>query len=152
LPVAQFVNEFSGRRYINLESYKKNGEPKRTPVQSLGYNGLLYVRTDPKTWKLKRIKSNPHIRIVLSDRNGKPLGAWVDAEASIVEGVEKDRIQYVFRKEYGSIGSSIVNFVAWLRRERLSAVISIKLNPNMQTEACNDDRRENQMPLFGGLP
>jgi uncharacterized protein len=131
--MSQLVDEFSGRRYINLESYKKNGAPKLTPVQSLEHNGFIYLRTDPKTWKFKRIKNNPRVRIARSDRNGKPLGAWVEGTASIVDGEEKDRMQKVFRKEYGAMGNSIINFVAWLRRERLSAVISIKLDSQWQT-------------------
>jgi uncharacterized protein len=56
------MEQFSGRRYINLESYKRNGEPKQTPVQSLEHDGLIYVRTDPTSWKVKRIRRNPHVR------------------------------------------------------------------------------------------
>jgi uncharacterized protein len=125
------ISQFSGRRYISLESYKKNGEPKRTPVQSLENNGLIYFRTDPKTWKFKRIERNSHVRIALSDRNGRPTGSWVDGEARIIEGVERERIQNLFKKEYGTIGNTIVNFVASIRREKLTAVISIKLFPQL---------------------
>jgi PPOX class probable F420-dependent enzyme len=120
-------NQFQGRRYVNLESYKKNGEPKRTPVQSLEHEGLIYVRTDPTTWKVRRIKRNPHVRIVPSDRSGKPTGTWVEGEAHMLEGDEKNRMSEVFRKEYGAFGYSMVNFVGRLRRERLTAIISIKL-------------------------
>lgn len=70
------VKQFPGRRYINLEYYKKSGEPKLTPVQPIEYNGLVYVRADPRTWKVKRIRSNPRVPIVPSDRSGKPTGTW----------------------------------------------------------------------------
>ncbi len=123
-------NQFSGRRYINLESYSREGKAKRTPVQSIENNGQIYVRTDPKTWKVGRIKRNPFVRIVLSDRNGKPQGSWVDGEAHLVEADEtRDQIQRIFKKEYGTIGSLIVDFIARLRGEKLSAVIAIKLRP-----------------------
>lgn len=123
-------DQFSGRRYINLESYRKNGEPKQTPVQSLEHDGLIYVRTDPTTWKVKRIRGNPSVRVVPSDRNGKPVGTWVDGEARMLEGEEKDRMLQVFRKEYGAIGYSMVGLVARMRGERqMTAVISIKLQP-----------------------
>jgi len=124
------MDQFSGRRYINLESYKKNGEPKQTPVQSLQHDGLIYVRTDPRTWKVKRIRRNPHVRIVPSDRNGKPMGAWVDGLARMLDGDEKNRMLEVFRKEYGAIGYSMVGLVARMRGERqMTAVISVKLQP-----------------------
>jgi PPOX class probable F420-dependent enzyme len=122
------ADQFSGRKYINLESYKKNGEPKRTPVQSLEYQGLIYVRTDPTTWKVKRIRKNSHVLVALSDRSGTPTGAWVEGEAHMLEGEEKGRILKVFKKEYGAVGYSMVGFVGRLRGEKqMSAIISIKL-------------------------
>jgi uncharacterized protein len=120
------LNQFSGRRYINLESYKKTGQPKQTPVQSIEDNGVIYLRTDPRTWKVKRIERNSHVRIVASDRNGKPTGTWVDGEAHIVQGRETGRIMDLFRKEYGPVGNIVVGFVARLRGERLTTIISIK--------------------------
>jgi PPOX class probable F420-dependent enzyme len=121
------ASQFSGRRYINVESYKKNGEPKLTPVQSIMDSGLVYFRTGPDTWKVKRIRRNPHVRIVLSDRSGKPKGAWVDGDARILEGEENDRMMKIFEKEYGTVGNSLVNFVGRLRGERLTTIISVKL-------------------------
>jgi uncharacterized protein len=122
------LEQFSGRRYINLESYKKNGEPKQTPVQSLERDGLIYVRTGPRTWKVRRIRRNPHVRIVPSDRSGKPIGTWVEGEARVLEGEERNQMLKVFRKEYGTIGYSVVNVVGRLRGERqMTAIISIKL-------------------------
>ena len=124
-PLAQF----SGRRYINLESYNKAGEPKPTPVQSIEDNGVIYLRTDPKTWKVRRIQRNQNVRIVPSDRNGKPTGTWVKGEAHVLQGQESDRIMKVFREEYGTVGNMIVGFVARLRGERLTTVISVKPQP-----------------------
>ena len=123
------MEQFTGRRYINLESYKKNGEPKMTPVQSLEHDGLIYVRTGPTTWKVKRIRRNPRVRVVPSDRSGKPIGAWVEGEAHMLEGDDRDRMLKVFRKEYGALGYSVVNLVGRLRGEEMTAIISIKLLP-----------------------
>ena len=123
------VSQFSGRRYINLESYKKDGKPVLTPVQSIEENGLIYFRTDPKTWKVKRIRKNPHVRIVTSERNGKPTGTWVDGRAKVLEGNESDRAMALFRKEYGAVGNSMVNLVGRLRGERLTTIISVELEP-----------------------
>jgi len=123
------IEKFSGRRYINLESYKRNGEPKVTPVQSIEHEGTIYVRTDPTTWKVKRIQRNPKVRLALADRNGKALSDWFDGEASILKGEENDRILNLFKKEYGAIGYSMVGFVGRLRGEKhMTAIISIKLH------------------------
>ena len=122
------LEQFSGRRYIALESYKRDGTPKLTPVQSMEDGGLVWFRTDPGTWKVRRIRRDAHVRIAPSDRNGKPTGAWVDGDARVVEEEEeRERMQKRFRKEYGAIGSAIVDGVARMRGERLTAVVSVKL-------------------------
>jgi PPOX class probable F420-dependent enzyme len=129
LESSELVAQFSGRRYINLESYKKDGEAVLTPVQSIQEKELVYFRTDPRTWKVKRIQRNPHVRIVPSDRSGKPNGTWVDGRAQILEGEERDRMMLVFRREYGAVGNSLISLVARLRGERLTTIISIVLEP-----------------------
>jgi hypothetical protein len=60
------MEQFAGQRYIKVETYKKDSDPKLTPVQSLEHSGLLYMRTGPATWKVKRIRRNPHVRAVPS--------------------------------------------------------------------------------------
>src|SRR5271169_433198 len=91
--------QFSGRKYIAVESSKKDGTPKVTAVQSIEDGGIVWFRTDPRTWKVRRITRDPHVRIARSDRNGNPTAAWFDGDARVVEGEESERIQKVFRKE-----------------------------------------------------
>ena len=70
------------------------------------------------------------MRIAPCDRNGKTIGGWVEGEANVLDGAERDRILKVFKKEYGSIGYSMVSLVGRFRGERqMTAVISIKLKP-----------------------
>jgi uncharacterized protein len=134
------MEQFPGRKYINLESCKKNGEPKQTPVQSLESDGLIYVRTDPTTWKVKRIRRNPHVRMVPFDRSEKPSGIWVEGEAHVLEGEERVRMLKVFKEEYGAIGYSMVGLVGRLRGERqMTAIISIKLQPQQAPKTVLGD-------------
>ena len=119
------ASKFAGRRYINLESYKKDGTPKLTPVQSIEESGVVYFRTDPGTWKVKRISRNPRVRVVPSDRSGNPTGAWISGQARVLEGEEAERVMSLFRKEYGAVGNSLINFVGRLRGERLTTVVAV---------------------------
>jgi PPOX class probable F420-dependent enzyme len=130
------VAQFNGRRYISLESYSKNGDPKLTPVQSIQNNGTVYFRTDPGTWKVKRIRRNPHVRIAPSDRSGKPTGQWVDGEAHELQGEEATRAMKLFRREYGAVGNVLIALVARLRGERLTTVISVKPQPYQRDPAA----------------
>jgi uncharacterized protein len=124
------IRQFSGRRYINLESYNKNGTPKLTPVLSLEHKGLLYVRTGPTKWKLRRIRRNPRVRVIPCDSKGRPNGSWVEGTALIVEGEELEQATALFREEFGAMGD-LLRRVAYrlVRGEGPTAVISIRLIP-----------------------
>jgi len=122
------ISQFSGRRYIILESYKKNGEPKLTPLESFEHDGLLFMRTGPKTWKVRRIRRNPHVRVVPCNQRGMPVGTWVEAEARIVEGEELEQAKALFKEEFGAIGNRLRGAAYRLfRGQSLTTVITIRL-------------------------
>jgi len=120
------AKDFSNLKYISLETYRKSGAAVPTPVWLIEDGGLVYVRTDPKSGKAKRIRRNPKVRIAPSDARGKTLGPYVDGEARFVEGEDAQRIMRVIKKKYGILGA-IVDFFNGLRGNRPTAVISIRL-------------------------
>jgi PPOX class probable F420-dependent enzyme len=121
--------QFSGHGYINLESYTAEGEARQTIVQSLEHDDLIYFRTDPDSWKAKRIKGNSHVRVMLSNRKGACLGDWVAGEAHVLVGQENEEMLHVFRKEYGVFGYSVVTLMGRLKGlPRMDAVVSVKLS------------------------
>jgi len=86
---------------MSLETYRKSGIGVKTTVWLVQDGGVIYLRTDPKSGKAKRIRHNPHVRIARSDMRGNVKGNWVDGEASQVDEKESDRIRELFRKKYG---------------------------------------------------
>jgi len=131
LPANAELRQFSGRRYINLESYDTNGRPKLTPVLSLDSEGILYARTGPTKWKVKRIRANPRVRVVPCDSKGRITGTWVEGEAQILEGEALEQAMAKFRDEFGIVGNSL-RLAAYrlFREEPMTTVISIRLQPN----------------------
>ncbi len=114
------MGRFSGHKYLNLETFRKNGEPVRTPVWFADENGAMYVRTFAKTGKVKRLRREARVRVVPSDARGAPEGQWIDAEARIVDagsaeaklanrllngkyGLTKRLIEPVFGLRYGQV-------------------------------------------------
>ncbi|MFW9818004.1 MAG: pyridoxamine 5'-phosphate oxidase family protein, partial [Candidatus Thorarchaeota archaeon] len=51
--------ELLGKKYINLTTFRKNGEAVPTPVMFAEVNGKLYVETQLSRYKVNRIKNNP---------------------------------------------------------------------------------------------
>ncbi len=99
---------FAGHKYLNLETFKKDGTGVKTPVwfaadssSSLDSNDAsLYVYTIGVSGKVKRIRNNPRVKIAPCDMRGKVLGDWVDARAQIVTGEEDARGVQLLNKKY----------------------------------------------------
>ena len=88
--------------FVALETFKKSGEGVITPVWVTGENGKLYVWTGRDSWKVKRIRNNPEVRICASDYSGNPKGEWFDASARVLDAKQdRDNARRLFRKKYG---------------------------------------------------
>jgi uncharacterized protein len=99
---------FAGQKYLNLETFKKNGTGVKTPVwfaadpsTSLeSKDAKLYVYTIGVSGKVKRIRNKPRVKIAPCDMRGKVLGEWVEARAEIVSGEEDARGTELLKKKY----------------------------------------------------
>jgi uncharacterized protein len=117
------LSRFEGENVISLETYRRNGEPVRTPVWFLEENGVLYVHTDDSTGKVKRIRQNPKVRVAPSHFRGKPKGDYVDAQAELETNpgtVEKYHSQIY--KKYGLQGT-FTRFLQRFSRSKANDII-----------------------------
>ena len=92
---------FANQRYVNLESFRKNGQGIRTPLWFVEAQGVLYMRTPAQSAKVKRIRNNSHVRIVPSDMRGNPKGVWIDGEATLIEAAEAEWVNQLVKHKYG---------------------------------------------------
>jgi uncharacterized protein len=96
--------QFAGEKYINLETYRKNGQGVRTPVWfAESDDGIIYVRTSDDTGKYKRILNNPSVQIAPCNMRGSVKGKWVKGEARIASEDEKLKAFKMLEKKYGMI-------------------------------------------------
>ena len=119
-------SQFSAEKVINIETLRKSGKPVQTPVWVVEKNGMLYVRTDANTGKVKRIRNNPSVRIAPSNMSGKILGAWIEGKAHLLNNDEAEQILKLFREKYGITGRLSDSFNK-LRGRKVSTVIAIEL-------------------------
>jgi PPOX class probable F420-dependent enzyme len=118
-------SQFEGEKVISLETYRRNGQPVRTPVWFLKANGILYVHTDDNTGKVKRIRRNPKVRIAPSHFRGKPKAEYIEARAELETSpgtVEKYRSQ-IYRK-YGFQGT-LTKFLQRFSRSKANDTIIV---------------------------
>jgi len=95
------LEQFLDQKYINLETYKKDGTPVRTPVWFMIDNDIVYVVTREKTGKVKRLKNNQDVRIVPSSFKGEPKNDWVKGRAQKITGEEAEKAMKLRKKKYG---------------------------------------------------
>jgi PPOX class probable F420-dependent enzyme len=89
------------KRYLNLETYRRNGIGVRTPVWFAADSAAtLYVYTTVDSGKAKRIRLNRAVKIAPCDARGGVTGAWIGARAEIVGAAEFDRGMRLINRKY----------------------------------------------------
>ena len=95
------LEQFLDQKYINLETYKNDGTPIRTPVWFVIDNDLIYIITRDSTGKVKRLKNNQSVRIVSCSFKGQSKNVWVKGKAEKITGEEADKAIKLRKKKYG---------------------------------------------------
>ena len=123
-------NQFERQSYLNLETFKRSGLGVKTPVWFVQEGPSLYVRTGAESGKVKRVRNNGRVRVVVSDAMGAPRGEWVEGTARLVEAEEADRASRLAARKYGAmkIGFDLMNRL----QGRKWATIRIDLSEEME--------------------
>ena len=95
------LEQFSEQKYINLETYKRDNTPIKTPVWFVIDNDLIYIITRESTGKVKRLKNNQNVRIVPCSFKGEIKNEWVNGKAQKIMGSEADKVIELRKKKYG---------------------------------------------------
>ena len=95
-------DQFSKQKYLNIETYRKNGEGVRTPVWFVQDGGFLYVITSATSGKAKRIRNNGKVNVAPCKMDGRLVGEWLPAQARELADAEGNlRVNQLFDKKYG---------------------------------------------------
>ena len=92
--------EISGQRYINLITFRKNGVAVPTPVWFGEDTGHLYVMTNGKSGKAKRLRNNPEVRIASATIRGKVTGPEFSARVRFMKPDEFPRARKLINAKY----------------------------------------------------
>ena len=118
-------DQFREDKYISLESFKKNGEGVQTPVWFVLHDNALYVYTEADSWKVKRIRNNPRVRVARCTVRGRVTGPWLDGTASFVEGDERRVADRLLDRKY--FLKVIFNFLTKINRHTR---VMIRIRPD----------------------
>ncbi|MEZ0092192.1 PPOX class F420-dependent oxidoreductase [Streptacidiphilus sp. EB129] len=113
-------------RYVSLTTYRKDGTPVATPVWHVVEDGLLYVWTEAASWKVKRLRRDPRVRVVACDVRGRVAPGAASAEGTgrllDAEGVEKVRRLLARKYVLARVGDWWASLTGRRRRHPIVAV------------------------------
>ena len=122
---------FTGKKYLNLETCRKDGRAVRTPVWFAAAEDTapgaspqkLYVYTIGESGKVKRIRNNARVKIAPCDVRGALQGEWVAARAEILRGEEAVRGMQLLNRKYVPWKQLLDFFAMFRRRQRIVMAI-----------------------------
>jgi len=95
------LGQFLNQKYLNLETYRRNGNGVRTPVWFVERDGKLYLRTGANSGKAKRMRNFPKVQVAPCKAQGEVIGRWVKGTARRVDNQTAETINRLFSQKYG---------------------------------------------------
>ncbi|WP_197501436.1 MULTISPECIES: PPOX class F420-dependent oxidoreductase [unclassified Gordonia (in: high G+C Gram-positive bacteria)] len=115
-------------KYVQLTTFRKDGTPVASPLWAAYDGESLVMWTETDSWKVKRIRRDPHVVVQACDARGKKLrGQPVDGTATILDAAGTDHARSVISKKYGIVGWVLVK--ASLIRRGKDGTIGIAITP-----------------------
>ena len=109
------LKQFEKQQYLNIETFRKNGQGVKTPVWFVQDGQTLQIWTQAGSGKAKRIRNNGTVRVAPSTGSGEPIGEWMDAHAQTNESPEAIKhVEKLMQKKYG-VMFYIFGFVGKMR-------------------------------------
>jgi PPOX class probable F420-dependent enzyme len=101
-PPSDAPRQFDTAKFLLLETFRKNGQPVRSPTFFAKIHDKLYISTTGNTGKVKRLRANSRVRVVPTDFRGKKiLGEWIEGQAHPVSDPELIRqVNHLLDKQH----------------------------------------------------
>src|SRR5258708_5636395 len=97
-------DELANGKYALLTTYKKDGTPVGAPVWGAPEGDRIVVWTNGTSWKVKRIRRNPQVRLQPCDNRGRiTAGEALTGTAEVLDAPATERVRGIVGHKYGVI-------------------------------------------------
>jgi hypothetical protein len=94
------LSALADERYVSITTFRKDGSPASTPVWVVSDDPhRLLIATGAGTWKVRRIRRDPHVRVTGCSARGKVHGEGVEGIAHLVD--EEPLVRRLQYEKYG---------------------------------------------------
>ncbi len=95
---------FDREKYCSLSTRRRDGRTVETPVWFAAHGGRLYVFSEAKAGKVKRLRNFPDVRVAACNARGKVHGPWHPGTGRRIEDAPTIEAAYAaFHRKYGLI-------------------------------------------------
>lgn len=96
--------DVAGARYVLLTTFTTYGRSKPTPIRGAAVDGTLLVFTGIDSWKVRRLRNNPRVRLAACTFRGRPLSDGVQGIATLLDRSGTECVYSAIRGQYGRLG------------------------------------------------
>lgn len=101
-PDTDTLHSLGRERYVSLATFRRDGRAVETPVWVVEHRGRLYVFTEADSWKVKRMRRDPRVRITPCNVRGALRGDATPGSGRIVGDPDTEAAVYrAFERKYG---------------------------------------------------
>lgn len=88
--------------YISLVTFRRTGVGVPTPVWFAAHGGRLWVFSEARAGKVKRLRNDPRVRFAACNVRGRVHGPWHEGRAQVVADPSQQRVAYAaLHAKYG---------------------------------------------------
>jgi hypothetical protein len=96
------VVDLGGEQYVNLGTFRRDGREVRTPVWVAEHAGKVYVFSEGKAGKVKRVRATGRVTLTPCDIRGKLRGETSSGRGVVVdEPALLETVYAALRRKYG---------------------------------------------------
>jgi uncharacterized protein len=101
VPRTGTVGELCAHKRTLLATFRRSGVAVATPVWAAESDGRFYVRSERTAGKIKRLRKDSRVLVAPCTVRGKPLGAPLEATATVVEPEREQIAEQALVRRYG---------------------------------------------------
>lgn len=87
-------------RYLLLTTYRRDGTPVDTPVWFVGRGRRLYVWTDARSGKVRRIRADARVTVAACTLRGRSTGPSVKGTATVLPPAAGSEVRRLLDRRY----------------------------------------------------
>jgi len=119
------IDEIGRSKYVSLVTYRKDGTGVATPVWHAVVDGELFVVSEARAWKVKRIRDNSEAEVTVCDLRGRvePGAPTAKGTARLLDEAGTQTARTLLARKY--VLSRLGNWFARVLHLRRPPVIGI---------------------------